>query len=85
MAALSNLVGGIGYFHGASKVQSVYNKEPVPYWTASLYTAVPSRSFFPRGFLWDEGFHNLVISQWDREISLDILAHWLDLMNVEGW
>ena len=87
MAALSNLVGGIGYFHGASKVQSVYNKEPVPYWTASLYTAVPSRSFFPRGFLWDEGFHylvNLVISQWDREISLDILAHWLDLVNVEG-
>ena len=85
MSAMSNLIGGIGYFYGSSKVQSIHNKEPVPYWNAPLYTAVPSRSFFPRGFLWDEGFHNLIISQWDREISFDIMAHWFDLMNVEGW
>ncbi|XP_064465782.1 mannosyl-oligosaccharide glucosidase-like isoform X2 [Ornithodoros turicata] len=82
---LSNTLGGIGYFHGSSLVQSAYNKEPVEYWPASLYTAVPSRSSFPRGFLWDEGFHNLLISRWDAEISKDILAHWLDLANVDGW
>lgn len=84
-AALSNLIGGIGYFSGTSRVQSIYNSGPVPYWHASLYTAVPSRSFFPRGFLWDEGFHLLLINKWNPEISLDIIAHWLDLMNVEGW
>ena len=84
-AAMSNMVGGIGYFYGSSLVQSKYNKEPVEYWPAPLYTAVPSRSFFPRGFLWDEGFHNLLISQWDPEISEDIISHWLDLLNTEGW
>ncbi|OXA45619.1 Mannosyl-oligosaccharide glucosidase [Folsomia candida] len=84
-AALSNLIGGIGYFHGHSKVQSPYNSAPVPYWTSSLYTAVPSRSFFPRGFLWDEGFHLLLINKWNPEISIDIISHWLDMMNTEGW
>ncbi|XP_049939274.1 mannosyl-oligosaccharide glucosidase [Schistocerca serialis cubense] len=84
-AAFSNMVGGIGYFYGASRVESPYTRGPVPYWKAPLYTAVPSRSFFPRGFLWDEGFHGLLIASWDLDIELDIICHWFDLMNVEGW
>jgi len=84
-AALSNLVGGIGYFYGSSRVISERLENPVPYWKAPLYTSVPSRSFFPRGFLWDEGFHGLLISTWDLEVELDIMSHWFDLMNVEGW
>ena len=46
---------------------------------------MPSRSFFPRGFLWDEGFHQLLVRRWDTEMARDQLAHWLDLMNWEGW
>lgn len=42
-AVLSNMLGGIGYFYGSSRVQSSYTKEPVPYWKAPLYTGVPSR------------------------------------------
>ncbi|GAB6025474.1 hypothetical protein CHUAL_011214 [Chamberlinius hualienensis] len=84
-AALSNLVGGIGYFYGKSVVKSSYSKDPVYYFEGPLYTAVPSRSFFPRGFLWDEGFHLLLIARWNLDIAKDIIAHWLDMINIEGW
>ncbi|XP_027343269.1 mannosyl-oligosaccharide glucosidase GCS1-like [Abrus precatorius] len=90
-AAVGNLLGGIGYFYGQSKIalSRILNlREHVnylSYWPAELYIAVPCRSSFPRGFLWDEGFHQLIIWRWDIHISLDIIGHWLDLMNVDGW
>ena len=27
----------------------------------------------------------LLLNKWNPEISLDIVSHWLDLMNTEGW
>ncbi|TMS23902.1 Mannosyl-oligosaccharide glucosidase [Larimichthys crocea] len=84
-AALSNMLGGIGYFYGQSVVQSVYNEYPLMYPSGALFTAVPSRSFFPRGFLWDEGFHQLLLSKWDPQVTREAIAHWIDLINIEGW
>ncbi|KAI9080854.1 hypothetical protein K1719_037163 [Acacia pycnantha] len=90
-AAIGNLLGGVGYFYGQSKisVSEILNSKNddnyLYYWPAELYTAVPSRLSFPRGFLWDEGFHQLLIWRWDIHISLDIIGHWLDLMNADGW
>lgn len=84
-AALSNMLGGMGYFYGQSVVQSVYNEYPLLYPEGALFTAVPSRSFFPRGFLWDEGFHQLLLSKWDPQVTREAIAHWIDLMNIEGW
>ena len=50
-----------------------------------LFSAVPSRSFFPRGFLWDEGFHLLIVFEWDLDLALDIVQSWLSLMDESGW
>ncbi|XP_071123480.1 mannosyl-oligosaccharide glucosidase-like [Mytilus edulis] len=88
-AGISNLLGEISYFYGSSLVKSdfneKYNIDPLSYWPAALYTSIPSRTFFPRGFLWNVGFDNLLISLWDPKITEDIIAHWLDLLNNEGW
>lgn len=59
-AALSNMLGGMGHFAGRSEVRGAGGNGDNGFsFGASLFTAVPSRSFFPRGFLWDEGFHQV--------------------------
>ncbi|KAL0487692.1 mannosyl-oligosaccharide glucosidase [Acrasis kona] len=89
--AISNMIGSIGYFYGTSVHQrhSMSNDQPIgePYKVPpyALFTAVPARSFFPRGFLWDEGYHQLLIQRWNKQISKDIIAHWFNSMNAEGW
>ena len=50
-----------------------------------LYTGVPCRPFFPRGFLWDEGFHQLVVAPYAPSITLDVLAHWFGRIQPDGW
>ena len=61
-AALSNMLGGMGHFTGRSEVRGAGRNGGSSGFSfgASLFTAVPSRSFFPRGFLWDEGFHQVL-------------------------
>ena len=52
---------------------------------SELFTAIPSRTFFPRGFLWDEGFHLLPISEWDMDLTLEVVRSWFRLMDEDGW
>ncbi|OCK78107.1 glycoside hydrolase family 63 protein [Lepidopterella palustris CBS 459.81] len=101
----SNLIGGIGYFYGDSRVDrsydSAYDEDNEGFWEeaaeargknpaelegpSELYTSIPSRPFFPRGFLWDEGFHLLPVIDWDVDLTLDIIKSWFNLMDENGW
>lgn len=89
-SALSNVLGGIGFFYGSSIAQKKNTEdnsadnleflEPI-----SLLTATPSRALFPRGFLWDEGFHQLIIQRWDPELSRSCMRSWMRAMQESGW
>ncbi|KAF2810728.1 glucosidase I [Mytilinidion resinicola] len=101
----SNLIGGIGYFYGDSRVDrsyaSEYEEDNEGFWEeaaeargrnvaefegpSELFTSIPSRPFFPRGFLWDEGFHLLPVLDWDADLTLDIIKSWFNLMDEDGW
>ena len=60
---LSNLLGGIGYFAGP-----IRTKEGKMSGINKLLTCTPSRSNFPRGFLWDEGYHQLIVCEWNQSL-----------------
>ncbi len=78
------MLGGIGYYYGSVWIKTPnggkYSDEP-----AGLFTGSPSRSRFPRGFLWDEGFHLMLTCQWSRYLCMDILSHWFHTMKPNGW
>ncbi|EDO16155.1 hypothetical protein Kpol_1026p1, partial [Vanderwaltozyma polyspora DSM 70294] len=97
LETLSNLLGGIGYFHGSQIVDRITElddetfdkpnfknrKEEDP---IDLFTSVPSRAFFPRGFYWDEGFHLLQIMEYDFDLAFEIITSWFNnIENETGW
>lgn len=93
----AQLLGGIGYYHGTCLVDrrpaednglvlhNMDDAQPQEEGPYSLLTATPSRTFFPRGFYWDEGFHLLQIGAWDADLSMELLESWTRLMDGDGW
>jgi hypothetical protein len=101
---LSNLIGGIGFFHGDDVVDRSaapeYDEENEGFWEETaeararaqpvlegpkdLFTCVPSRPFFPRGFLWDEGFHLIPVIDWDTDLAYVPRFTWPMFLGLPG-
>lgn len=87
--ALANVLGGIGYFYGSILAQKQKSSAGDPgvgvLPPVALLSATPSRAVFPRGFLWDEGFHQLVVQRWDPSLSRECIKSWYETMQENGW
>ncbi|XPS77894.1 Mannosyl-oligosaccharide glucosidase [Ascochyta lentis] len=102
---LADLLGGIGYFEGTSKVdiskKAIYAETTGKFWEKTedakkhatpetrgpyeLFTHTPARAVFPRGFLWDEGFHLIPVLEWDVDLAMEVVHSWLSTMDKDGW
>ena len=86
--ALSNLLGGILHSYGGIKIRKANAEggtEEFESEKKELLTASPSRVGFPRGFLWDEGFHQTVICSWNSTLCIEMIKGWLDTIQEDGW
>ncbi|WFD02100.1 mannosyl-oligosaccharide glucosidase [Malassezia obtusa] len=93
----AQIVGGIGYYAGSSLVdrRPVHDEslvlhepskaQPTREPPGELLTATPSRSFFPRGFYWDEGFHQAHVAAWDPSLAMELFESWTRLIDEDGW
>lgn len=92
---LSGLLGGASYFYGDHLVdrETQFDEEAFEKYELKgtfegpheLFSLVPSRPFFPRGFLWDEGFHVLPLLEYDSDLVLEIIQSWYKLIDDDGW
>lgn len=92
---LSGLLGGLSYFYGDHLVDRTtkFDEESFESYELQgklegpfeLFTLVPSRPHFPRGFYWDEGFHLMPLLDYDSDLVFEIIQSWFSLIDEDGW
>ena len=81
-SAVSNLIGGIAYYKGTLQTT---NTLIIPSVKREVFTTTPSRKVFPRGFLWDEGFHEILLCKMNVNLCVEVMTSWFTLIDVQGW
>lgn len=83
---LSSLLYGLSYFEGNAFAQDPNTGRVWELKDRKLLTFIPSKSGFPRGFYWDEAFHQMVNLYWNKELFESITRYWYNLQNeTTGW
>jgi mannosyl-oligosaccharide glucosidase len=81
--ALSNLLGSLQYSYGTIQIQQPDFDSAQD--AKEMLSGTPSRLSFPRPFLWDEGFHNMLFCKWNYLICVESLRGWLNTSFPNGW
>lgn len=81
--AHSQLQAGQAFFWGNITLADVVTTQELK--SARLFTLTPSRVSYPRGFLWDEGFHQMVNVWMNKESAKLSLQTWMNLQDERGW
>jgi len=73
------MLGSIAYMYGD---RLVYKEGKVVSQTpTSLFTGIPDRPDHGRGFMWDEGFHQHLISAWNMNLTQEIITSWFNTID----
>ena len=86
--AISNLFGSLGRFTGDVVINDPARLVTIRSTNLDMTSIGPSRSKFPRPFLWDDGFHLLAIDTVNRPLAVEIVTSWLRAQSVTrqgGW
>ena len=83
--ALGNMLGSLTYMDGDRQLL-VDEEVVVPSDSSTLLAIVPDRPNHAQGFFWDEGFHQHLVSLWDRNLTFSIVQSWFAQMDEDtGW
>lgn len=92
----ANLLGSLGVFHGTRLVDRSPDLEDESFKPLRLHNSAdegpsllfaftPLRRDAPWGDYWDEGFHLVLVMEYDWELAAVVMHSWLDQMDNDGW
>ncbi len=86
VSALSTLFSNLIYMSGQLQILNLNSSSVIISNKTELLTIGPDKTSHSRGFMWDEGFQQRILSLWNLESSLIILSNWFSNVDPKtGW
>jgi mannosyl-oligosaccharide glucosidase len=86
VSALSTLFSNMLYMNGNLQILDTKTNSIILSPNYELLTIGPDKTSHSRGFMWDEGFQQRVLSLWNLETSLKIVSNWFKNIDQKtGW
>ncbi len=86
ISALSTLFSNLIYMNGQMHILDMNSSSIILYPSSELLTIGPDKTSHSRGFMWDEGFQQRILSLWNIDLSLKVLTNWFSNIDPEtGW